>query len=277
MNQLRSRLKWRFYFAKARVGLHFRRTMVEGVLLSVPIVITFLVLRWVWGLVDGVLRPTIESSAGISFPGLGVVALLVLIYLVGLTWEIDLGKRILGSAQRILMSLPIVSTIYAPARQLIQSFSGSGPSGFKRVVVIEYPRAGTWMLGFLTSITTGKDGIRMGVVYVPTAPTPSSGWVAILPLDEVFDTEMSVKEAMTMVLSGGIATPDEIEMAAFDERRRAAALDQDAPALRLQHQVVEEARRHQNGRGTRTTRSDSLGRPASLGVRPDVESQHVKD
>ncbi len=221
MNQLRSRLKWRFYFAKAKAALHIRRTMIEGVLLLVPIVITYLVLRWVWDFVDGVLRPTIETSTGISFPGLGVAALLILIYLVGLTWDIDLGRRMLGSAQRFLMSLPIVRTIYAPAHQLIQSFSGSGPSGFKRVVVIEYPRAGTWMIGFLTSITTGKDGVRMGIVYVPTAPTPNSGWVAMLPIDEVFDTDLSVQEAMTMVLSGGIATPDEVKMTAFDEHRPA--------------------------------------------------------
>ena len=221
MKQLRSRLRWRLYFARVRVRLHVRRTMVEGILLLVPIVITFLVLRWVWGFVDGVLNPAIASSTGISFPGLGVAALLVLIYLVGLTWDLDLGKRILGSAQQLLMSLPVVRVVYTPARQLIQSFSGSGPSGFKRVVVIEYPRAGTWMLGFLTSITSRDDGVRMGVVYVPTAPTPNSGWVALLPLEEVFDTAMSVQEAMAMVLSGGIATPDQIEITAFDEHRPA--------------------------------------------------------
>ena len=159
MKQLRSRLKWRLYFARIRVKLHVRRTMIEGVLLLVPIVVTFVVLRWVWGFVDGVLSPAIETSTGVSFPGLGVVALLVLVYLVGLVWEIDLGKRILTSAQKVLTSLPIVRVVYSPARQLIQSFSGSGASGFKRVVVIEYPRAGTWMLGFLTSITTRNDGV----------------------------------------------------------------------------------------------------------------------
>ena len=154
MNQLRSRLKWRFYFAKARAGLHVRRTMVEGVLLLVPIVITFVILKWVWDFIDGVLRPSIETTTGVSFPGLGVAALLLLVYVAGLTWELDLGRRLLGTGQRVLMSLPIVRIVYAPARQLIQSFSGSGPSGFKRVVMIEYPRQGTWMLGFLTSITT---------------------------------------------------------------------------------------------------------------------------
>ena len=219
MKQLRSRLKWRLYFARIRVKLHVRRTMIEGVLLLVPIVITFMVLRWVWGFVDGVLSPAIETSTGVSFPGLGVAALLLLVYLVGLVWDIDLGKRILTSAQQVLTSLPIVRVVYSPARQLIQSFSGSGPSGFKRVVVIEYPRAGTWMLGFLTSITTRNDGVRLGVVYVPTAPTPNSGWVVLLPIDEVFDTVLTVQEAMAMVLSGGIATPDEIEMTAFDEHR----------------------------------------------------------
>jgi uncharacterized membrane protein len=219
MKQLRSRLKWRFYFAKARAGLHVRRTMVEGVLLLVPIVITFVILKWVWDFIDGVLRPSIETTTGVSFPGLGVAALLLLVYVAGLTWELDLGRRLLGSGQRVLMSLPIVKIVYAPARQLIQSFSGSGPSGFKRVVVIEYPRRGTWMLGFLTSITTAKDGVRMGVVYVPTAPTPNSGWVAILPIDEVYDTQMTVQDAMTMVLSGGIATPEEIAMTEFQEDR----------------------------------------------------------
>ena len=75
------------------------------------------------------------------------------------------------------------------------------------------------MLGFLTSITTAKDGVRMGVVYVPTAPTPNSGWVAMLPITEVYDTQLTVQDAMTMVLSGGIATPEEIVMTEFQEDR----------------------------------------------------------
>ena len=218
---MRSRLKWRLYFARARAGLHVRRTMVEGVLLLVPIVITFVILKWLWDFIDGVLRPSIESTHRASvFLGWAWPRCLVLVYVAGLTWELDLGTAASwGRASACCCLCRLVKIVYSPARQLIQSFSGSGPSGFKRVVVIEYPRAGTWMLGFLTSITTAKDGVRMGVVYVPTAPTPNSGWVAILPIDEVYDTELSVQEAMTLVLSGGIATPDEIVMTEFDEDR----------------------------------------------------------
>ncbi len=122
MNQLRSRLKWRFYFAKARAGLHVRRTMVEGVLLLVPIVITFVILKWVWDFVDGVLRPSIQTTTGVSFPGLGVAALLVLVYVAGLTWELDLGRRLLGSGQRLLLSLPIVKIVYSPRANLSSRF-----------------------------------------------------------------------------------------------------------------------------------------------------------
>ena len=66
--------------------------MVEGVLLLVPIVITFVILKWVWDFIDGVLRPSIKTTTGVSFPGLGVAALLLLVYVVGLTWELDLGR-----------------------------------------------------------------------------------------------------------------------------------------------------------------------------------------
>ena len=103
--------------------------MVEGVLLLVPIVITFVILKWVWDFIDGVLRPSIETTTGVSFPGLGVAALLVLVYVAGLNMELDLGRRILGSGQRLLMSLPIVKIVYSPARQLIQSFRARAHQG----------------------------------------------------------------------------------------------------------------------------------------------------
>ena len=95
--------------------------------------------------------------------------------------------------------------------KLIDSFSGTSESGFKRVVLIEYPKAGTWMIGFLTATTMTKDG-EMGVVYVPTAPTPNSGWVGVVPIDGVHDVDMTVQQAMSMVLSGGIITPAAIAM-----------------------------------------------------------------
>jgi uncharacterized membrane protein len=198
---------------------HIRRTMAAGVILLIPIVLTYLVMRWVFDFLDGVLKSGIENAAGVAIPGLGVVALLVVVYMLGLIWDYDLGRRIIRTGQTFLIGLPIIGAIYSPARQLIRSFSDSTATGFRRVVVIEYPRPGAWTIGFLTAMTTGKEGMSWGVVYIPTAPTPNSGWVAMVPENDILDTDLSVQDAMTMVLSGGIASPSRIPMRVLGESR----------------------------------------------------------
>ena len=114
------------------------------------------------------------------------------------------------TAQNVVLRIPIVSSIYSPARQLIASFTGGSGTGFKRVVIVEYPRVGAWTIGFLTGTTVDETGQDLAIVYIPTAPTPNSGWVAIFPAEQVHDTDMKVQMAIRMVLSGGIVTPEKI-------------------------------------------------------------------
>ncbi len=206
------------YLIALRLRLHFRRTMIAGVLLLVPIVITYIVLRFVFDFMDGVLKPGIEGAFGKSFPGLGIITLLVLVYVAGLLWDQALGRRLLRMGQESLLSLPVVGAVYRPAMQLINSFSSNGASGFKRVVAIEYPRPQTWAIGFLTAMTTDENDRSMGIVYIPTAPTPNSGWVAMLPVEDIYDTDLTVQQAMSMVLSGGIAAPARINKAILKEQ-----------------------------------------------------------
>ena len=206
---------WRF-----GLKLHIRRTMVEGLLILVPVGITFLVLRFLFNFLDNFfLGPLIEKPLDRALPGVGIIALIILVYLAGAVWDIGLGRRLIQMGQRSLLDVPLVGAIYKPARQLIDSFSGTGESGFKRVVMIEYPKADTWMIGFLTATTVGRNDRPMGVVYVPTAPTPNSGWVAVVPIEDVYDTHLTVQEAMAMVLSGGISTPPEIRIRSLAELR----------------------------------------------------------
>ena len=197
---------------KSVVWGHLRKVMAEGLIIVVPLAITFWVLRLVFNLMDGFLGPLIENTIGRDLPGIGIAAMLLLVYVAGQLWELSrLSRRMIEAIQKWVLSIPIVGAVYSPARQLIDSFSGTSDTGFKRVVLIEYPKAGTWMIGFLTATTMTKDG-EMGVIYVPTAPTPNSGWVGVVPIDGVYDVDMSVQQAMSMVLSGGIVTPDEITM-----------------------------------------------------------------
>ena len=211
-------------FLRVKVSRHIRITIVEGILLLFPVVITYLLISALFNFADVVLKDAIADLFGISIPGLGLVTLLVLVYLLGLLWTTAVGKRLVRLGQQYLLNLPVVGAVYSPARQLIESFSGSGESGFKRVVLIKYPRVGTWMVGFLTATTTVDSGQQMGVVYLPTAPTPNSGWVAILPSEDIYDTDLSVQEAMTMILSGGIGSPAELTKTALGEQSRPRAI-----------------------------------------------------
>jgi len=184
--------------------------MAAGILVLVPLIITYWILGILFRNIDGILASAVERAYGRHIPGLGILALIVLIYVVGLFGRNVLGRRIVQFGQKALLRVPVIRAIYSPSKQLIESFAGDGATGFKRVVIIEYPRHETWAIGFLTGVTTDESGKSLAVIYIPTAPTPNSGWVAILPASDVYDTDMTVSEAMSMVLSGGIITPPQI-------------------------------------------------------------------
>jgi uncharacterized membrane protein len=174
------------------------------------VVITYWILRFIFESLDGILQPGITAILGRGIPGLGIAVLLVLLYVMGLVGTNVLGEKLVYWGQQLLLKFPIVNFVYSAAKELIESFSGQRTTGLKRVVIIEYPRLDAWTIGFLTGTTNDETGRVLGVVYIPTAPTPNSGWVAILPMEQVYDTDLSVPIAMRMVLSGGIVTPPQV-------------------------------------------------------------------
>jgi len=187
-----------------------RRSIIAGLLFVTPIVVTYLVLRLLFDAIDSILQPGVEVLIGRRIPGLGIVILIMLVYLIGFFGSSILGRWFVRLIQRALLRTPIISIIYSAFKQLTESFSGDTETGFKRVVIVEYPRSGTWTIGFLTGVTSDENGRSMAIVYIPTAPTPSSGWVAILPVEDVYDTDLSVQEALRLVFSGGIVSPPQI-------------------------------------------------------------------
>lgn len=207
------------------LGRHVKTSFTTGLLVLVPVVLTYVVLRFVFDLIDGVLQPEIESLLGRRVPGLGLLALAVVVYVVGLVGNQVLGRKLIGLGQRFLLRLPLVNTVYASARELIESFAGQGPTGFKRVVAFESPRPGVWTIGFLTGLTQDEQGRWQGIIYVPTAPTPNSGWMNILPTEDVYDTDLDVPTAMRLVLSGGIVAPAAIRKRPIDVAALTSRLD----------------------------------------------------
>ena len=190
-----------------------RNVFVQGLFVVVPIALAFWVLRFIYNIIEGIagnrINEWIDSTWGFRIPGIGILLMIVIVFIVGVLLQGRTGRWFVRGFQALLMRIPIVKAIYGPAQQLFDSFTGKSDSGFKRVVLIEYPKAGTWMVGFLTA-TTVIDGHEMGVVYVATAPTPNSGWVAVVPIEEVYDIDMSVGDAMNLIFSGGIKAPSEV-------------------------------------------------------------------
>jgi uncharacterized membrane protein len=191
---------------------HLRRTGVRGVLVLVPLAATYLILRVAFNALDGLLLPLFTKTLGITFPGVGLVALVALAYVLGLIASNVAGRWVIRGGQRALGFVPLVSFVYGSIRDLTEAFAGEREDGFKQVVLVEYPRAGAWAIGFLTGMTTAAAGERMAVVYIPSAPMPQTGWVAILPLAQVRSCGLTVPQAMQVVVSGGIAATSDIRM-----------------------------------------------------------------
>lgn len=186
------------------------KPMGSGLLVVLPLGLAYLILKFLFDAIDGVLQPGIRAVFGHHIPGLGLVGLAIAIYLAGLLTMNWVGRALIELAKRALLKIPFVGSVYGSARQLVESFSGTGETGFKRVVMIEYPRKESWTIGFLTGTTADHLGEQLAIVYVPTAPTPNSGWVALIPVGQVRDTDLTVQVALKMVLSGGISSPPTI-------------------------------------------------------------------
>ena len=197
-----------------RPVLHFQRTLGAGVLVILPIGITVLVLKFFFDLLDPVLEPLVALLTGRSVTGTGLVALIVLIYLLGLFGALVVGRRLIGVGHRVMEVIPVVKGIYGTTRMAIAILSknqngnsnGDLDDGqqYAGVVLIEYPRAGIMSIGLITSSMLDTNGEEVLSVYIPTTPIPSSGFLVIVSASEVTRTEMSVEDAMRVVISGGI-------------------------------------------------------------------------
>ncbi|MBI4338544.1 MAG: DUF502 domain-containing protein [Chloroflexi bacterium] len=201
---------------KRGLGSHLRGSLIAGSLLLIPVALTYLILRFLFDVVDGVLSPFITwllAQVGINWtlPGAGLAMAVALTYVAGFLFANALGRRLVRWGQKALLRVPLIGIIYSASQKFVEAFSGQGDTGFKKVVLLEYPQKGNWALGFLTGLTSAFDGKQCAVVYIPTAPTPQSGWVAIVPIEAVYDTDLSVSTAMQFVFSGGIVTPQSIK------------------------------------------------------------------
>lgn len=192
----------------------FKTNFITGLFITVPVVITLFAVVGLFRFMDGLLRPALDRLLGESIPGLGFLATLLLVFLVGIIATNAIGQRILRFGEQLLLRIPIFRNIYSAVKQLVNAFNPAQQGSFKRFVMVEYPRAGSFSFGFLTDECLLRQGEGEGMimeerfhaVYIPTNNL-YLGEVVLFRAEEVADTGLSIEEGIRLILSGGTATP----------------------------------------------------------------------
>lgn len=199
-----SRLSWRL------VGKKVRRQFLTGILVVLPLGATILILVWIFEKVDNILQPVIQLALGRTIPGVGFGITIVLIYLVGIIASNVIGKKIIRYGESLLIKIPVFRPLYSTIKQILGSFSSSGKTGLGQTVLVEFPRKGLWTIGFITNESPAQSGKVQLTIFIPLAPNPISGFIQIVSEEEVVRTDITIDEALKMIVSAGKVSPEKI-------------------------------------------------------------------
>jgi uncharacterized membrane protein len=207
---------------------HFRRYLIAGLLVWVPLGITWFVIKFMIDLMDQTLlllpvslRP--ENLIGYRIWGLGVVLTVLILLVTGIIAANLVGRKLVHIGERVLDRIPLVRSIYSSVKQVMETMlAGSGKS-FRSVVLIEYPRREVWTLAFLTGEQgveeiEAKTGRRMSHIFVPTTPNPTSGFFLAMPSEDVIVLDMSIDDGLKMIMSAGVVVPKDRKEALLERR-----------------------------------------------------------
>lgn len=194
-----------------------RKYFITGLLILVPLAITVWVLNLIISTMDQSLlllppswRP--EALLGFYIPGLGTILTLLIIFLTGLAARNFIGRQIVSLWEGILTRIPVVKSIYSSVKQVSDTLFSSSGNAFRKAVLIQYPRQGSWTIAFLTGVPGGevKNHLQGDYVsvYVPTTPNPTSGFFLMVPRADAVELDMSVDEALKYIVSMGVVAPE---------------------------------------------------------------------
>jgi len=189
-----------------------KRTFITGFLVLVPLVVSIYVVIAVFNFADNFLG-AILKKIGFYFPGLGILISIVIIFLVGIIGIVFKGKvfRIL---EEIVSKIPLMRQIYSPTKQIVNFLISKEKPTFKKVVLLEYPRKGIWSVGFVTNETSNiinkNVNKKLINVFLPSTPSPLTGVFLLIPEDELVYLDISVEEALKMIVSGGVLNPEDL-------------------------------------------------------------------
>lgn len=212
-----------------------RNNFITGLIVVAPVAITAYILVALFNFFDGLLGDQLSwliwtglgldhrAIAGDRIPGVGAIVTIVLLIFTGWLAAKVIGQRLLHYGEGLMRRVPVVRNVYSTTKQIIDSLTNANKGAFKQVVAIEYPRLGIWTVGFLTNeLPSSIDGAGPSCcVFVATVPNPTSGFVVMVPRDEVIFLDMSVEDGLKLVISGGVIAPSGLPWLGGDSGDRA--------------------------------------------------------
>ena len=201
----------------------FRDNFIAGIAVILPVAVTLWLLSVTYNVINNkLLNPLIKNlrpyltNIYLEYGARTVVflALIFIVGLIGLATRIIFIRNFFSSGERIFFKIPMIGKVYVTIKQMSRAFLGDRKGVFKAPVLVEYPRRGVYAIAFLTSDAKGeiqqKTRKKLINVFIPTTPNPTSGILLLTPKDEVIYLDMSVEEAMKLVISGGMVVPDHL-------------------------------------------------------------------
>ncbi|MHC4267740.1 MAG: DUF502 domain-containing protein [Planctomycetota bacterium] len=201
-----------------------RRKLIAGLLVVFPVFITFIVIKFLFTMIGGILSPLVIKAVGFFgfspsgkidefvITSVAFVLTFVALYFIGVIATNFFGKFIISFFEAILNNVPIIKNVYTSSKKLIEIISLPTRQSFKRVVIIEYPRAGMKAFAFVTGGIKTGDGTDLTSLFIPTTPNPTSGFLLYLPEEDITETDLNIEEGMKLIVSGGILVPERMEL-----------------------------------------------------------------
>lgn len=190
-----------------------RNAFFAGLLVLLPVVTTIYLIHMAFQWVDGLLGGYVERWFGQRIPGLGLMLVLSVVTLTGLLASNYLGKSVVNYFNRLIERVPLIGGVYGTIKQITESLTSKDKTVFRSVVLVEFPRKGIFSAGFVVGeiapeiLGVGNEGEEYAQVFIPTVPNPTTGYLVILPVEEIRPLNLSVEEALKYFVSVGVVKP----------------------------------------------------------------------
>jgi uncharacterized membrane protein len=195
------------------VKLILRRYLIAGLLVWLPIIATVLVVRFILDLMDQLLPAPLRPEAllGVHIPGLGALLALLLLVATGLLVTNIIGRSLVRAWEDFMNRIPFIRAVYGGVKSFSTTILSNSGNSFKKVLLIEYPRAGLWSVGFQTAsdlrLSSAQGDEPQVCVFIPTTPNPTSGFIVLVPRSQAIELDISVDAAMKMIVTLGVVVP----------------------------------------------------------------------